>query len=334
VARTPSVNDQSTEPVTFMWHGHSWADMDYERFEYQQPIYGGVNAFRIGDTLVDTGHMSRRGPLEDALRKGDLDGVERIVLTHPHVDHLGGSVTIPDLADRPHIVYEGAPDILNGLDTYLREARADMRRLSAGLSSVTREEQDAGHDRYFPLDEEYLDVNVDRVVSDGDVVRLGRYECEVVHTPGHSAQHMSLLHRESETMLSGDIVSENGHFMYGPLHWDVGDYKDSLYRLRGLLPEMDLLVPSHGPEMTDPRARVEDAIEKAERTEQALREGVRERGETTARELAEEALGATESTLPFLTMVAAAYLHHLAERDACSVAVDEDGVHASLTVRE
>jgi hypothetical protein len=37
-----------------------------------------VNVFRIGDTLVDTGHMSRRDPVERALRDGELAGVERV----------------------------------------------------------------------------------------------------------------------------------------------------------------------------------------------------------------------------------------------------------------
>jgi glyoxylase-like metal-dependent hydrolase (beta-lactamase superfamily II) len=301
--------------------------MEYERFEFQQPTADTVNAFRIGDTLVDTGHMSRREPVRRAIREGNLTGIERVVLTHPHVDHFGGSVTVPELADLPHVVYDGAPAILNDVESYLREAREEMQRLAAGLPNTLRQ-QEAFYDVFFPLDEPYCDVTIERVVSDGDTVRLGEYQCEVVHTPGHSAQHMSLHHRESRTLLSGDIISENGHFMYAPLYWDVGAYRTSLSRLLTL--DLNRLVPGHGPELSSPTERIADCIEKDRRTEQKLRERVRARGETTARDLAEETLNADESTLPFLTWVAAAYLHYLATEGVCTVNVDADGVHASV----
>lgn len=302
--------------------------MEYERFEFPQPAPGTVNAVRIGDTLIDTGHMSRRGSVERAIREGDLTGIERVVLTHPHVDHFGGSVTIPELADLPHVVYDGVPAILNDVESYLRNAREDMQRLAAGLPDSLRQQREAFYDTFFPLDEPYRDVTIERVVSDGDTVRLGEYECEVVHTPGHSAQHMSLCHHESGTLLSGDIISENGHFMYAPLYWDVGAYRRSLSRLQTL--DLDRLVPGHGPELSSPTERIADCIEKDRRTERRLRERVRGRGETTARDLAEEALNADESTLPFLILVAAAYLHHLAAEGVCTVDVDADGVHASI----
>jgi glyoxylase-like metal-dependent hydrolase (beta-lactamase superfamily II) len=302
--------------------------MEYERFEFQQPATGTVNAFRIGDTLIDTGHMSQRESVERAICEGALTGIERVVLTHPHVDHFGGSVTVPELADLPHVVYDGAPAILNDVESYLREAREDMQRLSTGLSDPLRQQQQAFYDVFFPVDEPYRDVTIERVVSDGDTVRLGDYECEVVHTPGHSAQHMSLCHHESGTLLSGDIISENGHFMYAPLYWDVGAYRRSLSRLQTL--DLDRLVPGHGPELSPPTERIADCIENDRRTERKLREGVRARGETTARDLAEEALNAGEATLPFLTLVAAAYLHYLATEGVCTVHVDADGVHASV----
>ncbi|MFQ3318547.1 MAG: glyoxylase-like metal-dependent hydrolase (beta-lactamase superfamily II) [Natronomonas sp.] len=305
--------------------------MEYTHFEFQQPTGGGVNVFRIGDTLVDTGHMSRRDPVERALRDGELAGVERVVLTHPHVDHFGGSVTIPELADLPHVVYEGAPAILNDVDTYLRDAREEMTRLSTGLPDALLQQQEAFYDVFFPVDEQYHDVPIERVVTDGETVRLGDYECEVVHTPGHSAQHMSLYNSESGTMLSGDIVSQNGHFMYAPLYWDISDYMTSLSRLRSLEP--NLLVPGHGTEIAEPTEHVTDCIAKAKRTKRSLRDAVDERGDTTAFELAEEILGAPETQLPFLTLVVAAYLHHLAAQGACAVTVDADGVHASAPAR-
>lgn len=302
--------------------------LDYDRIEVPYPFADGVNVYRVGDTLVDTGHMSWLDPVETALRDGALAGVERVVLTHPHSDHLGGSTTIPELADLPHIVYEGAPSVLNDVEGYFLDLRAEARSFSAGLPTPT-EQQEAMQDLFFPLDEPYTEVNVERTVSDGDTVRVGAYDCEVLHTPGHSAHHMSLLHRESRTLFSGDIVSQNGHWMFGPLYWNLADYEDSLERLQGLTSVVDRFLPGHGPVMTEPDARVEAALSEFRSTRDVLRDAIHERGATTARELTEEALGVSGEAVPPLTMVTAVYLHHLADRGACRVALEPDGVYVT-----
>jgi glyoxylase-like metal-dependent hydrolase (beta-lactamase superfamily II) len=290
--------------------------MDYERIELAQPHYGGANAYRVGDTLVDTGHVCGESVerLEAAL-DDRLAGVERVVLTHPHIDHVGGSLTVDAVTGLPHVVYEGADALVRRYDDYLLEAREEMAALSSGLSEGEPEPDDV----YFPVDADYAtdEVAFERVVGHGDTVRVGPYECAVVHTPGHSYQHMALHHEPSGVMLSGDIVSTNGHFMYGPLHWDIGEYKTGLRRLREADPA--LLLPGHGDPMDDPAARVTDALEKARQVEQAVLDAVAEQGALAAHDLAVAALGATDDTVQFLSNVASAYAVHLAERGELSV---------------
>jgi glyoxylase-like metal-dependent hydrolase (beta-lactamase superfamily II) len=113
-------------------------------------------------------------------------------------------------------------------------------------------------------------------------------------------------------MLSGDIISTNGYFMYGPLHWDIGEYKTGLRRIRERDPT--LLLPGHGDPMENPAERVSDALSKAERAEKAVLETVEKQGPIAAHELAIEALGASDTTVQFLTNVASAYAIYLAER--------------------
>jgi glyoxylase-like metal-dependent hydrolase (beta-lactamase superfamily II) len=287
------------------------AGMEYERLELVQPHYGTVNAYRIGDTLVDTGHpcSDSRERVQAAL-SDSLSGIERVVLTHPHIDHVGGSLTIDELSALPHTVFAGTDEILRGFDSYLRDARTEMAEFSSGLTNG----EPSPDDEYFPVDIEYAtdDVVIERVVSDGDTVTLGSYDCEVVHTPGHSHQHMSLHHEPSGVMLAGDIVSTNGHFMYGPIHWDIDEYRTGLRRIRERDP--DLLLAGHGDPMDDPAERVADALEKVDRAERAVLQVVREEGPVTAGEIATEALGATGMTVGFLSRVASAYAIHLAER--------------------
>jgi glyoxylase-like metal-dependent hydrolase (beta-lactamase superfamily II) len=290
--------------------------MEYERLELFQPHYGPANVYRIGDTLVDTGHASPESieSLRGALERSPA-GIETVVLTHPHIDHVGGSLRVGELTRRPHVVYEGADEILRNFESYLGDVRAEMAAFGSGLTGGEPEPDD----RYFPIDIEYATdaIRIERVVSAGDTVEVGPYECEVIHTPGHSHQHMSLYHEPSGVMLSGDIVSTNGHFMYGPLHWDIDEYKTGLGRIRERDP--DLLLPGHGEPMDNPTERVADALSKARSAERAVLETVEKRGPIAAHELAVEALGATDATVAFLTNVASAYAVHLSQRGEIEV---------------
>lgn len=301
--------------------------MEYSRHVFQQPFFGDVNVFRLGDTLLDTGHMAPdcRAPVAEALADGPLAGVERVVITHPDEDHIGGSQSLDALADLPHTVYEGANTVIRGFNAHLRAGRVEQCRRTAGVDV----DNESIFQRYFPPDD-YAegDIPIERIVGDGDTVRLGGYDCEVIHTPGHEAHHMALWYAPSGTLFSADVLSQNGHFVWSPVYGDVGAYKHSLHRLEALDP--DLVLPGHGPPMTDPAARIEDAIAKTERTERILREAVADaEGPITAGALARDTLGASDGSLRFLTLTITSYLDYLAEQGALTVDYRDDGVYAS-----
>lgn len=297
--------------------------MDYDRHEFTQPLYGGVNVLRVGDTLVDTGHVAPvcRDAVSEAL-EGPLDGVERVLHTHPHIDHVGGSQTIDALAELPHVVPAGEPDLLYDYADYLRRARAEMTRLLAAFDT-----DPSRWDAYFPIDD-YAEeeINVTREIADGETVDLGGQEVLAVSTPGHAEPHLAFHHEASGTVLSGDLVDPDGRFQYGPLLGDVGEYKASLRRLRDLDP--DRLVPMHGPELADPIARIDASLEEAERTERRLRAFFNDRGSAFAREFVTDVLDVEGTRAPFLTLVIYEYLSHLQDLDFISLEVTEDGIRA------
>lgn len=299
--------------------------MDYERYEFTQPLYGGVNVLRIGDTLVDTGHVAAR--CRDAVRDaldGPLAGIERVVHTHPHIDHVGGSQTIEGLADMPHIIPEGQREILYDYADYLQRARDEMTQLLGGFPT------DASMwDVYFPIQEYHEDrIDVAREIGDGAIVDLGGYELEAVSTPGHAEPHLSFWHEPSGTLFSGDLVDADGRFQYGPLLGDVGEYKRSLRRVRDLNP--DVLVPMHGPEITDPMVRIDLSLADAIRTEARLLRFIEKHGPCFAREFVIDELGVDGQRTPFLTLIIYEYLRHLDERGDIEMQVTNDGIRAEL----
>lgn len=296
--------------------------MEYERIEFTQPLYGGVNVLRIGDTLVDTGHVAAVSQeAVTAALDDELAGIERVLITHPHIDHVGGSQTIDALAELPHIVPDGAVDMLSDYAGYLERAREEMTRLLGGFDA-----DDDQWDVYFPVRNDYAEerINIERELTDGDVVEVGGDELMAVSTPGHADPHLAFHHKPSGTLLSGDLVDRDGRFQYGPLLGDVGDYKQSLRRLRDLGPET--LVPMHGPPMDDPGARIDASLENAETTERRLLGFLDRRGACYAREFVTEELGVGGARAPFLTLVVYEYLRHLEAEGKVAVGVTAKGI--------
>ncbi|WP_254837669.1 MBL fold metallo-hydrolase [Natronomonas marina] len=295
--------------------------MEYERHEFTQPLYGGVNVLRIGDTLVDTGHVAPvcRDAVREAL-DGPLSGVEQVLHTHAHIDHVGGSQTIDALAELPHVVPEGQPEFLYDYASYLRRAREEMTRLLAGFDP-----DPSTWDTYFPIREYAEDaIDVTRTVGDGDTVEMGDEAFVAVSTPGHADPHLAFHHEPSGTVLSGDLVDPDGRFQYGPLLGDIGNYKDSLRRLRDLDP--DRLVPMHGPELSNPRERIDGSLSNAERTEARLLSFLEEREACFAREFVTDELGVGGARTPFLTLVVYEYCRYLEDRGELSVDVTSEGI--------
>jgi glyoxylase-like metal-dependent hydrolase (beta-lactamase superfamily II) len=80
---------------------------------------------------------------------------------------------------------------------------------------------------------------------------------EAIATPGHSADHMSLLH--GRVLFSGDTVLGTGSVFISPGEGSLAAYLDSLRRLRRL--DLEVILPGHGPPVWDPRAKLDEYIE-------------------------------------------------------------------------
>ncbi|MBL8385995.1 MAG: MBL fold metallo-hydrolase [Burkholderiales bacterium] len=105
-----------------------------------------------------------------------------------------------------------------------------------------------------------------RRLTDGEVIRIGEHDWEVVVGRGHSPEHACLLCRRLNLMISGDqilphISSNVSVFPTEPEADPLGEWLASIERLRAMLPEDLLVLPAHGPPFRGVQARLERLAE-------------------------------------------------------------------------
>ena len=86
-------------------------------------------------------------------------------------------------------------------------------------------------------------------VTDGEVIDVAGLRLEVLTTPGHTADSISLLVADDRALLTGDMVLGRGTTVIVHPDGDLGGYFDSIARMRALVTDgrVDTLWPAHGP---------------------------------------------------------------------------------------
>jgi glyoxylase-like metal-dependent hydrolase (beta-lactamase superfamily II) len=286
--------------------------MDFKIVQIPQPFSEPTNVIRIGDTLIDTGHVddASTAVLRDQLESGDLKGVKEVIITHPHVDHVSASAGLPEIAKMPHTVFRGAEQVIENLADYLLKAREQQRELLAGADETLSQMVEFVARAYFPAEREYGALNISRIVESGDDIRAGQVDLRVIHTPGHEANHMALFNEASGVLLSGDLIANSAHFNKAPLTPDIAQYERSLQIVLELRPK--LIVPSHGHPIEDAMAHVKKCLENVNDIKGRILKSLENLGEATHVEIEREVFAsADQSKAGALALVILCYLECL-----------------------
>ncbi|MGW7069473.1 MBL fold metallo-hydrolase [Streptomyces sp. NPDC054855] len=99
----------------------------------------------------------------------------------------------------------------------------------------------------------------DEGLGAGDVITTGGLELRVVPTPGHTADSLCFHLPADQAVLTGDTVLGRGTTVVAHPDGRLGDYLDSLRRLRSLTVDdgVHTVLPGHGPVLEDAQGAVE-----------------------------------------------------------------------------
>ena len=154
----------------------------------------------------------------DLIRKHNLQ-VKQIVITHAHIDHVGGAMKLRSAT--------GAPILLNQND-YALLKMLDAQAAWIGMPSPGK-------------------VDIDGSVTTGESVSAGSLTADILHTPGHTEGSICLYFAADKKLIAGDTLFAGS---IGRTDLPGGSMQKILHSLHDTvlaLPDETLVVPGHGP---------------------------------------------------------------------------------------
>jgi hydroxyacylglutathione hydrolase len=144
--------------------------------------------------------------------------VKAIVITHAHIDHIGGAAKLKAAT--------GAPVYMNAKDQELYDG-LDMQAAWLGTKPPERTE-------------------IDAPARDGDSLTLGDTAFHILHTPGHTQGSISLWIPAENKLVAGDTLFRDS---IGRTDLPGGDGREILRSIHAklmVLPETAVVIPGHG----------------------------------------------------------------------------------------
>jgi hydroxyacylglutathione hydrolase len=157
----------------------------------------------------------------DLIRKHNLK-VTQIVITHAHIDHVGGAMKLRALT--------GAPILLNQNDSALLKM-LDVQAAWLGMAPPG-------------------DVKVDGELGHGEKLSAGNLSASIIHTPGHTEGSVCLYFPAAQLLIAGDTLFAGSIGRTDLPGGSIEKIMRSLHQRVLALPDETIVIPGHGPKTT------------------------------------------------------------------------------------
>ena len=189
------------------------------------------------NVMIDSGSDQNFPVLERGLRKIGLKvrEINLVINSHEHCDHIGANRYFQE-------------------SSMIAAYRLAASKMTTGDYYVTM---------YKGNDLNELPMRVHLWLENMTRIDLGNYSLRVFHTPGHTSGCISLIETTRGLLFSADSVFAGGTLSYIAESGSLGDYLDSLTRLRCF--GLNALYPGHGRVSETPIEDIDEAIANAQK---------------------------------------------------------------------
>ena len=215
------------------------ADKIY-RFETGLPVM--TSPFTVYLIKESQGVVIEPGPgvlvprIQEAMKKLGMKDLAYIIPTHIHVDHAGGAGKLAQLYPEAKVLVHPA-----GLKHVV-----DPSKLIQSTKTVFGEDFEAGFGPILPVPESQI-----KVPQDGEVIKVGSRELQIIYAPGHAPHHMVIFDRSVKGIFCGEALGlpggEGNRILLpavAPPSFDQETYIQTMEKLRKL--NARVLFYSHG----------------------------------------------------------------------------------------
>jgi len=192
--------------------------------------------------LVDAGLPGLTGCLKGEIADCgfDISKVDKIIITHQDLDHIGSANDIKALNPNVEIIsHEAEREYIDWttVPIKLTQRKADYNKMS--------DDEKSDFDDFY-CRWQSAKVNVDTVVSGNITVGAGD-NLLLVHIPGHTPGHICVYVKSEKTLITGDALRAENGTLIGPspiYTYDMDEAYESLKKLHGL--DIERIVCYHG----------------------------------------------------------------------------------------
>jgi len=144
--------------------------------------------------------------------------IKYLLNTHCHIDHVLGNDFVKEKYKVPFLIHKNDDPVLRSVKAYAPSYGFNL----------------------------YREVLPDGYLAEGDTVTFGNTLFDVLFLPGHAPGHIGFYHKESNSLLSGDVLFEQS---IGRTDLPEGDFNTlikSIHQKIFTLPDDVVVYPGHG----------------------------------------------------------------------------------------
>jgi len=214
--------------------------------------------------------------IDERYKSKELDfNITHIIVSHAHSDHFSGLNEIRNRLGLKIVLTKEIADKIKDEKSFNRSFQADdyednlrlKKSMFRRIWQTTRNKiEEFLYKKIFGLS--YLS-NVDEIVEENSEIEINGEKWRIISSPGHSPEHISLYNEEKGVLFSGDNVLNMRSTWLGPPESNIQDYLETIKQYQNL-PKLELILPSHGDIIIDPKETLSAILQRMKEREEQL----------------------------------------------------------------